>query len=317
MKTALVQGHTLDEAYECTKPFEGVVESVSFTSCHKNRVLISHPYTRLLLQRYAREQPPLTMLEFTKMVELLGCHSLPLQNLVNSFENSTCPPPYVPFLKSLALDSPICRVFHPSKILRQSLIEMREKDPKTLTKLLEDLQMQLPLLICLLNRALSNLIELLISNEEKAAESYPPDTMASEDETGLKHNSFSPSLPIQRCRGTYEMDIKGCKKNNHDCNKKSRGHPSLLPGVFCLFCEHGICYGYELLDSNESPNVPFSLLLTRFKKAPYRWDIEKDPTCKPATLLETLAVTTSDLYPNVFICLYHYARCYRDSRTQF
>lgn len=32
--------------------------------------------------------------------------------------------------------------------------------------------------------------------------------------------------------------------------------------------------------------------------------MEKDPTCKPATLLETLAVTTSDLYSNIFIRLY-------------
>lgn len=97
-------------------------------------------------------------------------------------------------------------------------------------------------LICLLSRTPPELIELLISLEEKAAESYPPDTMASlsEDETELKLNSFFPSLPIQRCRGTYEMDLKGCRKSSHDCNKKSRGHPSLLPGVFCLFCEHGI-----------------------------------------------------------------------------
>lgn len=115
------------------------------SSCHKDRVLIADPYTRSLLQRYAKEQPPLTMLEFTKMVELLGFHSQPLQNLVKSFGNSTCPPPYVPFLKSLALDSPICGMFHPSKNLRQTLIEMREKDPKTSPKLLEDLQMQLPL----------------------------------------------------------------------------------------------------------------------------------------------------------------------------
>lgn len=108
-------------------------------------MLISDPYTRLLLQRYAGEQPPLTMMEFKKMVELLGFHSLPLQNLVKSFGTSTCPPPYVPFLKSLALDSPICGMFHPSINLRQTLIEMREKDPKTSLKLLEDLQMQLPL----------------------------------------------------------------------------------------------------------------------------------------------------------------------------
>lgn len=108
------------------------------SSCHKDRVLIADPYTRSLLQRYAKEQPPLTMLEFTKMVELLGFHSQPLQNLVKSFGNSACPPPYVPFLKSLALDSPICGMLHPSKNLRQTLIEMREKDPKTSPKLLED-----------------------------------------------------------------------------------------------------------------------------------------------------------------------------------
>lgn len=113
-------------------------------SCHKDRVLISDPYTRLLLQRYAGEQPPLTMMEFKKMVELLGFHSLPLQNLVKSFGTSTCPPPYVPFLKSLALDSPICGMFHPSINLRQTLIEMREKDPKTSPKLLEDTNFHRP-----------------------------------------------------------------------------------------------------------------------------------------------------------------------------
>lgn len=74
------------------------------------------------------------------------------------------------------------------------------------------------------------------------------------------------------------MDLKGCRKSSHDCNKKSRGHPSLLPGVFCLFCEHGICYGYELIESNESPNISFTLLLTRFKKAPST--VIYDNSCK-------------------------------------
>lgn len=102
--------------------------------------------------------------------------------------------------------------------------------------------MQVFKLICLLSRTPQELIELLLSLEEKAAESYPADSRASLSEggSGLNDNSFFPSLPIQRSRGTYEMDLKGCKKSSHDCNKKSRGHPSLLPGVFCLFCEHGI-----------------------------------------------------------------------------
>jgi hypothetical protein len=31
----------------------------------------------------------------------------------------------------------------------------------------------------------------------------------------------------------------------------------------------GICYGYELMASCESPNVPFTLILTRFKKGKF------------------------------------------------
>lgn len=92
-------------------------------------------------------------------------------------------------------------------------------------------------LIWLLSKTPPELIELLISLEEKAAESYPPYTMASlsEDETELKLNIF-PIPPYPKMQG----NLKGCRKSSHDCNKKSRGHPSLLPGVFCLFCEHGI-----------------------------------------------------------------------------
>lgn len=88
-------------------------------------------------------------------------------------------------------------------------------------------------LICLLSRTPPELIELLISLEEKAAESYPPDTMASlsEDETELKLNSFFPSLPIQRCRGTYEMDLKGCRRAATTATKNQEATL-----VYCLEC---------------------------------------------------------------------------------
>ncbi|XP_063419439.1 uncharacterized protein LOC134702470 [Mytilus trossulus] len=52
------------------------------------------------------------------------------------------------------------------------------------------------------------------------------------------------------------------------CSKLSKGHPSLLPGVFTLFCPHGICYGFQVMKCHESPDVPFTLLRTRFRKAP-------------------------------------------------
>ena len=53
-----------------------------------------------------------------------------------------------------------------------------------------------------------------------------------------------------------------------DCGKESYGHPTISPGIFTIFCEHGICYGFELMTSHESPRHPFSIFKTRFKTAP-------------------------------------------------
>lgn len=51
-----------------------------------------------------------------------------------------------------------------------------------------------------------------------------------------KSLSYFPSLPQVRARRRYEAD-----KNNKEriCTKKGIGHPSLLPGIFTIFCEHG------------------------------------------------------------------------------
>ncbi|XP_022111304.1 uncharacterized protein LOC110990561 isoform X2 [Acanthaster planci] len=42
----------------------------------------------------------------------------------------------------------------------------------------------------------------------------------------------------------------------------------MSPGIFAAFCEHGICYSFEIMERFESPNVPFTLLLTRFATTP-------------------------------------------------
>lgn len=52
--------------------------------------------------------------------------------------------------------------------------------------------------------------------------------------------AFFPSLQVCRHRGSYQMDAVKTQKT---CSKKYKGHPSLLPGVFTLYCPHGkICY---------------------------------------------------------------------------
>ena len=49
------------------------------------------------------------------------------------------------------------------------------------------------------------------------------------------------------------------------CRKLSYGHP---PGIFTLFCSHGICYGFEVMQSCELPRHPFQIFRQRFHTAP-------------------------------------------------
>ena len=57
------------------------------------------------------------------------------------------------------------------------------------------------------------------------------------------------------------MDRDSCRKNAYR-------HPTLSPGVFTLFCMHGVCYGFEILKLCESPKHPFSIFKTRFWTPP-------------------------------------------------
>lgn len=50
---------------------------------------------------------------------------------------------------------------------------------------------------------------------------------------------YFPALPKVRKRGLFVADSKGSKTMEEFCKKFAKGHPSLLPGVFTLFCEHG------------------------------------------------------------------------------
>ena len=99
--------------------------------------------------------------------------------------------------------------------------------------------------------------------------------------SALDSKSYFPCLPVLWERQRYKAD-----KQSHTswCTKLYRGHPSLLPGIFTVFCPHGlptlyyslhlvyakhyacigICYGFQLMLSCESPNMPFTIVRTRF-----------------------------------------------------
>ena len=68
------------------------------------------------------------------------------------------------------------------------------------------------------------------------------------------------------------------KDTEDSCRKKTKGHPSLSPGIFTVYCPHQICYGFSVMRDHESPRVPFNIFCTRFSCPPKT--IVYDNACK-------------------------------------
>ena len=84
-------------------------------------------------------------------------------------------------------------------------------------------------------------------------------------ETSPGQGDFFPNLPILRGRGVYQAYST---KNAAVCSKATSRHPTLLPGLFTLFCQHGVCGGFSVMGSCESLNNPFTIFKTRFETVP-------------------------------------------------
>lgn len=119
--------------------------------------------------------------------------------------------------------------------------------------------------------------------------------------------SFFPSLPRIRNRRHYEADVDR-KSKVQLCTKGYNAHPSLTPGIFTLFCPHGmfllcsiyimhihissgICYGFEAMRLHESPNTPFSILYERFPEG-------KLPNMIVSKCMHTLTGPSKLIYDN-------------------
>ncbi|KAL2082775.1 hypothetical protein ACEWY4_022593 [Coilia grayii] len=79
---------------------------------------------------------------------------------------------------------------------------------------------------------------------------------------------YFPNMPLVRDRGIFDADMSREDSRLIDCKKMATRHPSLIPGVFTLFCGHGVCLGFAIMEQVESVEVPFRILRTRFQKCP-------------------------------------------------
>ena len=91
--------------------------------------------------------------------------------------------------------------------------------------------------------------------------------------------SFFPNLPKIRGTHCYSADQWGKGLEDIDaCRKYSSNHLTLTPGIFTIYCPHGVCCGFEVMEQHESPRHPFEIFLSRFETPPTT--IIYDNSCK-------------------------------------
>ena len=96
----------------------------------------------------------------------------------------------------------------------------------------------------------------------------PPPSIYPPPDVNDSKFSFFPHLPLLHGLGNYKADKQREVTDLNNCRKYSYGHPTLTPGIFTLYCQHGVCYGFEVLRSYESPRHPFEIFTTRFSHPP-------------------------------------------------
>jgi hypothetical protein len=178
------------------------------------------------------------------------------------------PHSWVSFIKSCISTSPVCSYIFPSETVETLITKMESITSSP--SLLEMLQKEMPLVFALvkservLPRSFYNVLQELWSVSTSMFSGFTVPQSPAHCSANDAMTIF-PKMPPIRVRAHYSAD-----KNTRStiCTKRYLGHPSLLPGIFTLFCQHGICYGYQVMEVKESPGTAFTILLTRFARAP-------------------------------------------------
>ena len=212
---------------------------------------------RNLLKRYAVngevfrgvKLKPLEEAEKIKLFNAIKNISEPLYTLLNEIEGDcSLLQVYRKFLFCLASPSPVCSLLRPvtdvQLILKAIGKGVNLKENPTMWNLLHE---KIPVLFEIMERytmcisdkfiqLLAELWEIAISPFIDAHE----DNNTEENDLNIDELSFFPSLKKYRNRGKFEMDNNRMKKGKSTgCQKRYLGHPSLLPGIFTMFCPHG------------------------------------------------------------------------------
>ncbi len=211
---------------------------------------------RKLLKRFAGSSDrskglkALTEDEKEDMFQLLNGCNIELHDFVVLIAaNRLVAPEYSrKFLLSLASTSPVCAYIPCNEDVISLLSRIIERedlrcDPVSWSHL----QQLVPVVFDILVKCESHIIPVELSKLlnvllNKTRATFPP--CEEEENEELLHDkstdlsSFFPSLPIMRNRGSYDIDKQQHASADMICGKNYRGHPTLLPGIFTVYCCH-------------------------------------------------------------------------------
>lgn len=164
-----------------------------------------------------------------------------------SGSTTSCPDEFVKLLTILAAKSATCGTF-PFKQL-ELLHQLLTSESEYVTNqhdLLQKLQKHIPVLFKLITELgnfpqyLKGILQEVICKVEYPflRNSHPRFPTRQEDIL-----AFYPNLPKKYQRGTFTMDKT---KSTQICSKRGTRHPSLLPGIFTVFCEHGMLTHHKI-----------------------------------------------------------------------
>lgn len=111
--------------------------------------------------------------------------------------------------------------------------------------------------------------KLLPSLPRAGASSALPDSWTNvELQRDMDCGFWCPGAPL-RNKKVYRMPTReGDASAAESCDKRRQGHPTLMPGVFSVWCPHGICLAFHVMRVPESPETAFSILALRRRTAP-------------------------------------------------
>lgn len=192
----------------------------------------------------------LTAIEKEHMMSECAKMSTPLYDFisyVDDVDSMVAPLAVRDFMLSLSSPSPVCSYIHVNSSVNRLIDALRAGiNLKDNPEHWKNLREHIPVIYSLVDNSAVTaipqpLVNLVVELWNRAERTFSVVLPHVEDTAVIEKEelSYFPSLPKVRNRGSYTADVSKSLKITKSCKKTYTGHPTLLPGIFTVYCQHG------------------------------------------------------------------------------